>query len=153
MRVGTPDYFFPTDDKDRSGLHCDSDKSGSRDVSHGVRTDRRQVDTPFLTGFRDFYEHAAAPGPPLLPGPPDHGTCPLGSLNCQHMAALDHGGLTDIYCSESTRDGSSPGDVNAVLFVRLAPGPEAGRGQEFVHETVGPDDPESFTLEFIDDGA
>ena len=153
MRVGTPDDFFPADDEDRAGLHGDSGKAGSRHVSHGVRTDRRQVDTPLLTGLGDFHEYSAAPRPPLLPGPPDHFSRPLGSLDRQHMAALNHGGLADIYCSQSTCNGSSPGDVNAVLFVRLAPGPKAWRGQEFVHKTVGPDDPESFTLEFINDGA
>src|SRR6516165_10446031 len=88
-QIRCADQFVSIEDNRSASLDRDPRQTSRSCQSDGAPTDRRPVSATFLTGFRDFDQHAARPFAAERCAPTQELVSPLYRFDPEHQALLD----------------------------------------------------------------
>src|ERR1700738_4620974 len=116
--VGASDDFLAIQHDGRVGLDCDAHQPGFRRQLDGAESNRRLVDTAFLTGLLNLDQHPAGAFTPQCGASPQKFVSPLYGFDAEHEALLNDHRLADIEIPQGLSDPQSVLDISLRLPVR-----------------------------------
>jgi hypothetical protein len=118
-QIRCADQFVSIEDNRSASLDRDPRQTSRSCQSDGAPTDRRPVSATFLTGFRDFDQHAARPFAAERCAPTQELVSPLYRFDPEHQALLDDDCLADVESPQRPSNAQPALDIRLRLRIRL----------------------------------